>query len=387
MKITVIGLGYVGLANSLLLAPLHEVHSVDLDENRVETIARRESPLVDAEIESRLADPGVNIGPTTDLASALPGSDFAVIATPTNYDEVSNYFDTSSVEKVLEQINEIDPSVTAVIKSTIPVGFTQSIRARFPDLTIHFSPEFLREGRALHDNLYPSRVIVSNETPEGEQFAELLARSAMDEDVEVILCRSTEAEAVKLFSNTYLAMRVAFFNELDSFAIARGLDASSILRGVSGDPRIGNYYNNPSFGYGGYCLPKDTKQLLANYKDDIPQSLISATIESNSHRKMFIAQKIKDLRPEVVGIFKLAMKMGSDNSRESAIFDVIRSLKEDGVRVVVFEPAADVSDEVEQIDDLKRFKKVSDVIVCNRYASELDDVNDKVWTRDAFGRD
>lgn len=386
MKITVFGLGYVGLANALLLARDHEVSAVDLDRERVEQIARGESPFADQQIESALADGHWPVTVATAPHGVLIGSDYAVIATPTNYDEETNCFDTSSVEQVLAQVDRISPQTAVIIKSTVPVGFTERMRHRYPNLEIHFSPEFLREGHALADNLRPARVIVSAETPAGPRFGRLLVAAA-EVDCPLVECAATEAEAVKLFSNTYLAMRVAFFNELDTFAMKQGLDAAGIIRGVSLDPRIGDYYNNPSFGYGGYCLPKDTRQLLANYSD-VPQSLMAAIVESNRLRKRFIADAVLAENLQCVGVFKLAMKAGSDNARSSSVLDVIARIRQGGVRVIVFDPGYQGAVAgCEMVDDLREFKSQADIILCNRTSPQLSDVRAKVWTRDVWHRD
>lgn len=386
MQITVFGLGYVGLANALLLARGHEVRGVDLDAERVTQVSRGESPFVDPHIEAALADPGVGLKVFTDAAEALAGSDYAVIATPTNYDEDTDYFDTSSVEAVLGEVERLSPQTSVIIKSTVPVGFTRQAREIYPGLDINFSPEFLREGKALADNLNPARVIVSDESPSGPRFGELLVAAA-EGNPPLLACAATEAEAVKLFSNTYLAMRVAFFNELDTFAMKQGLNAKNIITGVSLDERIGDYYNNPSFGYGGYCLPKDTRQLLANYTD-VPQSLMGAIVESNILRKQFIADQALAEKPRVVGVFKLAMKTGSDNARSSSVLDVIARLAHAGVEIIVFDPAySGPEDNFELVGGLDEFKRRADLILANRFAAELRDVADKVRTRDVWCRD
>ena len=388
MKLTVAGLGYVGMANAVLLARHHDVTAYDISAERVRTVREGRSPIVDEGIEARLAQPGLRLTATDDPAVAFTGAELVVVATPTNYDTETHYFDTSSVEAVIDEVLELAPEAIIVVKSTIPVGFTQRMRATHPGARILFSPEFLREGHALHDNLHPSRIIVSDPGPDAELFARLLAEGAEDPDPPVMLTGSTEAEAIKLFSNTYLAMRVAYFNELDTYALQHGLDTRQIIRGVGLDPRIGTHYNNPSFGYGGYCLPKDTKQLLANYRD-VPQVLIQAIVESNTTRKDFIADDILDRRPATVGIYRLAMKSGSDNFRSSSVQGVMKRIKAKGVTVVIYEPmlTEDRFYNSEVIRDLAEFKRRSDVIVCNRAAPELDDVADKLYTRDVFGRD
>ncbi len=388
MKLTVAGLGYVGMANAVLLARHHDVTAYDISAERVRTVREGRSPIVDEDIEARLAQPGLRLTATDDPAVAFTGAELVVVATPTNYDTETHYFDTSSVEAVIDEVLELAPEAIIVVKSTIPVGFTQRMRATHPGARILFSPEFLREGHALHDNLHPSRIIVSDPGPDAELFARLLAEGAEDPDPPVMLTGSTEAEAIKLFSNTYLAMRVAYFNELDTYALQHGLDTRQIIRGVGLDPRIGTHYNNPSFGYGGYCLPKDTKQLLANYRD-VPQVLIQAIVESNTTRKDFIADDILDRRPATVGIYRLAMKSGSDNFRSSSVQGVMKRIKAKGVTVVIYEPmlTEDRFYNSEVIRDLAEFKRRSDVIVCNRAAPELDDVADKLYTRDVFGRD
>lgn len=388
MKIAVAGLGYVGLANAVLLAQHHTVVAIDVDAERVADVNARRSPIVDAELEDYLAHRDLDLCATTDPVQAYAGADFAVIAAPTNYDEVTNFFDTSIVESVIDQIATISPSTVIVVKSTIPVGFTERVRASHPEQTILFSPEFLREGKALYDNLHPSRIIVADPGPAGERFAELLREGSLDEGTPVLLVGATEAEAIKLFANTYLAMRVAYFNELDSFAIQHGLSTRQIIDGVGLDPRIGTHYNNPSFGYGGYCLPKDTRQLLANY-ERVPQTLIRAIVDSNSTRKDFVAEDILTRNPRVVGIFRLAMKAGSDNFRESSIQGIMKRIKAKGITVVLYEPLFEGEHfyHSEVIRDLDEFKRRCDVIVSNRSADELADVADKVYTRDLFGND
>lgn len=394
MKITVAGTGYVGLSISVLLAQHNEVWAMDILPAKAEAINARRSPIADTEIEEYLASRDLNLRATTDAAAAYPGADFIVVATPTNYDPDKNYFDTSSVEAVLDLAGQYAPEATVIIKSTVPVGYTAQIRSRYPGRQFLFSPEFLREGHALYDNLYPSRIVVG--APAGDdaalakakQFAGLLAEGAIKEDIPTLFPSLTEAEAIKLFANTYLALRVAFFNELDTYAAARGLDTKGIIEGVCLDPRIGSHYNNPSFGYGGYCLPKDTKQLLANYRD-VPQNLIQAIVDSNRTRKDFIAEDVLSRHPKVVGVYRLTMKAGSDNFRQSSIQGVMKRIKGKGVPVVVYEPTLDAGEfygsRVEH--DLDAFKKECDIILTNRAAPELADVADKVYTRDIYSRD
>lgn len=388
VKIAVVGLGYVGMSNAVVLARHHQVWAVDVDPARVETVNARRSPVEDADLDDHLAHAELDLRATTDLAAAVAGAAYVVVATPTDYDPEAHHFDTTSVESVIREAREVNPTAVVVIKSTVPVGFTARMRAEHLGAHIVFSPEFLREGRALHDNLHPSRIVVGDRGEDGKRFADLMVEGALDKTVPVLLTDSAEAEAIKLFSNTYLALRVAYFNELDSYAARHGLSTAQIIEGVGLDPRIGSHYNNPSFGYGGYCLPKDTRQLQANYCD-VPQNLISAIVAANTTRKDFIAEDVLRRRPSTVGVYRLVMKQGSDNYRMSSVQGVMKRLRARGVEVVVHEPTleADTFFGAEVVRDLEELKARCDVIVANRRAPELEDVEDKVYTRDLYGRD
>lgn len=384
LRIAVVGIGYVGLSNAILLSQYNEVMAIDINQEKINLINSKKSPIVDEEIEKYLVNEELHLKADTDV-SVYQKADYVIIATPTDYDVKRNFFDTSSVEQVLSAVRSVNKNAIIIIKSTVPVGFTEKMRQKFDTDNIIFSPEFLREGFALYDNLYPSRIIVGEKSKRGEFFAKLLCQGAKKEDIPVLLTNSTEAEAIKLFANTYLAMRISYFNELDTYAEVRGLDTKQIIKGVSLDPRIGDFYNNPSFGYGGYCLPKDSKQLLANYAD-VPNNIIQATVEANRTRKDFIAEQILERQPNVVGVYRLTMKSKSDNYRHSSVQGIMKRLKAKGIQVIVYEPTLKEEEffRSKVIRDFSYFREMSDVIIANRWNDELEDVKEKVYTRDIF---